>query len=335
MVYKAVQVMDLHSVRETTMDFKLDFYFVELWKDYRLKIHHHTPFPAVVPEEISKEFWIPESLFENAKSTVTSRLSEYSGQIKIFGDATIAQIAMHRVKVSCAMDLHEYPMDLQVCVLKISMFKTSDNVATPAWPETAKNLPGSFKGVSIIGDIRLPQFELLSVVAKKAVMVWETGNYTYLLPTFTFQRRIAFHICSTYLPSALVVVVSWVSFWLPIDAAPARVTLGVTSLLTLSTQMVQSYTSLPPVSYVKALDIWMFVCILLVFTSLTEYAIAYYIFHNWTSPYRILPCNLHKTKTETKKECIAHLLFCCFLTYLLRLTVETEIDRKTSYQLSR
>ncbi len=35
------------------------------------------------------------------------------------------------------------------------------------------------------------------------------------------------------------------------EAVPARVTLGVTSLLTLSTQHANSQKSLPPVSYIK------------------------------------------------------------------------------------
>ncbi|CAG7728313.1 unnamed protein product [Allacma fusca] len=44
---------------------------------------------------------------------------------------------------------------------------------------------------------------------------------------------------------------SWISFWIKPEAVPARVTLGVTSLLTLSTQHANSQKSLPPVSYIK------------------------------------------------------------------------------------
>ena len=39
------------------------------------------------------------------------------------------------------------------------------------------------------------------------------------------------------------------------EAVPARVTLGVTSLLTLSTQHANSQKSLPPVSYIKVNNI--------------------------------------------------------------------------------
>lgn len=62
----------------------------------------------------------------------------------------------------------------------------------------------------------------------------------------------------------------WVSFWIKPEAAPARVTLGVTSLLTLSTQHAKSQASLPPVSYLKAVDAFMSVCTMSVLLSLRE-----------------------------------------------------------------
>ena len=57
----------------------------------------------------------------------------------------------------------------------------------------------------------------------------------------------------TYIPTCLIVMMSWISFWIKPEAVPARVTLGVTSLLTLSTQHANSQKSLPPVSYIKVL----------------------------------------------------------------------------------
>lgn len=63
------------------------------------------------------------------------------------------------------------------------------------------------------------------------------------------------------------------SFWIKPEAAPARVTLGVTSLLTLSTQHAKSQASLPPVSYLKAVDGFMSVCTIFVFMALMEYCL--------------------------------------------------------------
>ena len=54
----------------------------------------------------------------------------------------------------------------------------------------------------------------------------------------------------------MLVIVSWVSFWLDPNAVPARVSLGVTTLLTMSTQTASINNSLPPVAYTKAIDVW-------------------------------------------------------------------------------
>ena len=49
----------------------------------------------------------------------------------------------------------------------------------------------------------------------------------------------------------MMMIMMLISFWIKPEAVPARVTLGVTSLLTLSTQHANSQKSLPPVSYIK------------------------------------------------------------------------------------
>ena len=56
------------------------------------------------------------------------------------------------------------------------------------------------------------------------------------------------------------------------SAVPARVSLGVTCVLTMTTQSSGIRQTLPPVSYAKAIDVWMFVCLLFVFAALLEFA---------------------------------------------------------------
>ncbi|ELK24894.1 Glycine receptor subunit alpha-3 [Myotis davidii] len=98
------------------------------------------------------------------------------------------------------------------------------------------------------------------------------GKFTCIEVRFHLERQMGYYLIQMYIPSLLIVILSWVSFWINMDAAPARVALGITTVLTMTTQSSGSRASLPKVSYVKAIDIWMAVCLLFVFAALLEYA---------------------------------------------------------------
>ena len=84
-----------------------------------------------------------------------------------------------------------------------------------------------------------------------------------------FSRELSFYIITIYLPTMMIVIVSWFSFWIDhksvrdteydiLDVvlitsvkAPARVNLCVTTLLAINTTMASIQSSLPPVAYTK------------------------------------------------------------------------------------
>ena len=68
-------------------------------------------------------------------------------------------------------------------------------------------------------------------------------------------------------------IVSWLSLFLPPEAIPGRVTMAMTTLLTLAAMFGAVRQNTPRVSYVSALDIWMCGCMVFVFLTLLEYVI--------------------------------------------------------------
>lgn len=53
-----------------------------------------------------------------------------------------------------------------------------------------------------------------------------TGSYPRLSLSFKLKRNIGYFILQTYMPSTLITILSWVSFWINYDASAARVALG-------------------------------------------------------------------------------------------------------------
>ena len=74
-------------------------------------------------------------------------------------------------------------------------------------------------------------------------MYFCTGEYPCLKARFLLEREYGFYMLQTYLPSFLVVILSWISFWINMEAVPARISLGVTTVLTIATQMSGSKVS--------------------------------------------------------------------------------------------
>ena len=59
------------------------------------------------------------------------------------------------------------------------------------------------------------------------------------------ERQIAFYLTQLYIPSVLIVILSWVAFWIDAGAVPARVTIGVITGLTTTSQASGILNKLP------------------------------------------------------------------------------------------
>lgn len=99
-------------------------------------------------------------------------------------------------------------------------------------------------------------------------MTPDAGNYSRLACEIQFVRSMGYYLIQIYIPSGLIVIISWVSFWLNRCATPARVSLGVTTVLTMTTLMSSTNAALPKISYVKSIDVYLGTCFVMVFASL-------------------------------------------------------------------
>ena len=70
------------------------------------------------------------------------------------------------------------------------------------------------------------------------------------------KLEIGSYIFQTYLPSILIVILSWASFWIDHEAVPARISVGLLTVLTITTQLSGSRAQLPRVPYIKVSKSW-------------------------------------------------------------------------------
>ena len=61
------------------------------------------------------------------------------------------------------------------------------------------------------------------------------------------------------------------------NASPARVQLGVTTVLTMTTLMSSTNAAMPKISYIKSIDVFLGTCFVMVFAALLEYATVGYM----------------------------------------------------------
>ncbi|XP_071536170.1 glycine receptor subunit alpha-2-like [Panulirus ornatus] len=264
-VYFHVTVMSLDSIDESSMTYAADIFFAQSWKDHRLRFPQNmTGEYRLLPVSWLKDIWRPDAFFKNAKSVTFQTMTIPNHYLWLHLDSTILYMVKLTLLLSCAMNFKSYPHDTQQCAMKIeSLSHTTDDLIF-VWDPLVP--------LEVDDRIELPQLDLVSNETGDCTQVYSTGNFTCLEVVFTFKRRLGYYLFHTYIPTCLIVIMSWISFWIKPEAVPARVTLGVTSLLTLSTQHANSQKSLPPVSYIKAIDMFMSSCTVFVFLSLMEYA---------------------------------------------------------------
>ena len=99
------------------------------------------------------------------------------------------------------------------------------------------------------------------------------GSFPCLRAYIHLERRLRAYVLSTFLPSILIVLLSWVSFWIDLESVPARISLGILTTLTITTQSSVHLRNMPAVSFTKAIDVWMATCLVFVFGSFIEYSV--------------------------------------------------------------
>ncbi|KAF0311305.1 Gamma-aminobutyric acid receptor subunit beta-like [Amphibalanus amphitrite] len=249
-------------------DYTITMYLNQYWKDERLSFSS-TDDVLTLSGDFAEKIWVPDTYFVNDKNSYLHDVTEKNKMVRLHGDGSITYGMRFTTTLACMMDLHNYPLDKQNCTVEIESYGYTVKDVVMYWKETP---------VVGVEEAKLPQFTVLGYATTDRTERLATGVYQRLSLSFSLQRNIGYFIFQTYLPSILIVMLSWVSFWINHEATSARVALGITTVLTMTTISTGVRSSLPRISYVKAIDIYLVMCFVFVFAALLEYAAVNYTY---------------------------------------------------------
>ncbi|XP_072020874.1 glycine receptor subunit alpha-2-like [Amphiura filiformis] len=271
-----VYVESLGPLQELTMDFSSSFYLGMDWIDTRL-MYTGERYITIKGDDINR-FWLPDIFFLYEKEGHHHNIIQANQMLKILPNGTCRYVVRVSLTAVCRMALHRFPFDTQTCTINMMSFAYSNEELlltirddAVVVGENALVAEYDFKGLSTgtfifgIAD-ELPGAEMYINETLEGVEV-----------KFTFKRQLQTYILTVYIPSLLLVIISWMSFWIDAHAAPARITLGITTVMTANTMTASMQESFPNAKEAKAIDIWLAACLIFVFLSLIEYALTNYL----------------------------------------------------------
>ncbi|RLW02778.1 hypothetical protein DV515_00006845 [Chloebia gouldiae] len=267
---------------ENIQDYRVNIFLRQQWNDPRLAYNEYPDDSLDLDPSMLDSIWKPDLFFANEKGAHFHEITTDNKLLRISRNGNVLYSIRITLTLACPMDLKNFPMDVQTCIMqggkdyellpeKAVKLRIVENIGYTMndlifeWQEKG--------AVQVADGLTLPQFILKEEKdLRYCTKHYNTGKFTCIEARFHLERQMGYYLIQMYIPSLLIVILSWISFWINMDAAPARVGLGITTVLTMTTQSSGSRASLPKVSYVKAIDIWMAVCLLFVFSALLEYA---------------------------------------------------------------
>ncbi|XP_077563727.1 glycine receptor subunit beta-type 4-like [Haemaphysalis longicornis] len=266
-----LDIYNMGPLNSASMDYDLDVYLQQSWFDPRLSLRGFGIDETVMlsGEAITALIWKPDLYFVNAKRATVHDVTAPNELVQITPDGYVVYGTRVRLKLSCHMYFHLFPLDRQKCFVVIRPYAQRNDQTRISW--------GRDKPVSLEFDIQMEEFDLVGYYTGEFVERRQIGSFSSINATFLLHRRIEFHLIQTYFPTCLAVFISWVAFYITMELPQIRVALGCITLLTVLSIASSIRAVTPRVTYVKAVDVWATACIIFIFAELAETTLVNYL----------------------------------------------------------
>ncbi len=251
-------VADVDNVNVAEQRFTANVYYLVQWHDPHLahKDNHYVTVPL-------SKVWNPRLQILNQQRTWKT----FPEVVEVSPEGTVFYYQRVWGDFSQPLELHRFPFDKQTFEIQL--------VAVGYSPENLTLVVDWEKPSGIAKKFSLPDWNILG---------WTFENTPYkALPdmphvagvTFSIQavRHVNYYILKFAIPLILIVFMSLVALWIDPADSSTRISVAVTSMLTLIAYRFIMGGELPKISYLTRLDLFIIASTLLVFATLVVTAI--------------------------------------------------------------
>jgi hypothetical protein len=251
-------LLDVSKIDGANQSFTADIFMLLQWRDVRL---------ASSAEGLRRvkldSIWNPRVQIINQRRI----WKNFPESADISPDGTVVSRQRYYGQFASPLDLRDFPLD---------QHQFSVQIVVPGYAPEEVQL-----AVNVVGFERFRSLEM-------SIPDWTIGEFELreqpwsIVPggrqiaglegTFTAKRHLGFYVGKAFVSVAIIVFMSWVVFWLSASNVGPRLSVSVTSMLTLIAYRFLLGQSLPPVSYLTRLDYFLLGATIIVFIALIQVA---------------------------------------------------------------
>ena len=244
-------MIDIKQINDVDQSITVDFAVRMLWRDTSLIGQQRQ-----VSVKDAEGIWYPEVQIANSIDLTPTR----EDILEIYEDGRVLYRQRYAGDVSIQTDFSKFPFDRHVFGIDVAVINL-DSVELSREVGLGNYLP---EKLSISGwNVRKGE---LIVGKGKGVL----RNFQIFGLTFEADRQERFYLFKVLFPLTLVVVMSWMVFWINPDSLQPQLTVSVTAILTMVAFQFTISNTLPPLSYLTRMDIFILGANVLVFVTLIE-----------------------------------------------------------------
>jgi hypothetical protein len=254
---------DILRIDSAAQTFTVNLALLLEWRDPALATTPGTP-PRQFP---LTEIWSPRWIIANPADNLPKGLPEVA-TVAADGTAVYRQVMLG--SLTQPMNLRRFPFDRETFRIRfvIPGYRPDDLALVPS---AAALHAGLKEGVGRTPTPTMQDWTITAVHARAEPYMIAPGE---LIAGYTVEfdaaRKPNHYLLKVILPLVLIVMMSWLVFWIDATLAASQISVAVTSMLTLIAYRFAIGNDVPKLPYLTLLDAFILLSSILVFLSLIE-----------------------------------------------------------------